>query len=162
MRAIHDEQPQIGRRHDRRGSGLPIDQAHLAEDSHPGCIWLPAPTGVRTAAVPSMMMKNESPGVADLRDNRPRGRLDDPRELGDPAKLVLVEPAEERHALQMPQLRIAGRLGRAGECRRLDLDRIVKGWDSIDGSWVQLHDGLLSSGVPAGSARHEGHASPLA
>jgi len=31
MGAIYDEQPKIGRRHDRRGSGLPIDQAHLAK-----------------------------------------------------------------------------------------------------------------------------------
>jgi hypothetical protein len=31
MGAIYDEQPEIGRRHDRRGSGLPIDKAHLAK-----------------------------------------------------------------------------------------------------------------------------------
>jgi hypothetical protein len=31
MGAIHDEQAEIGCRHDRRGSGLPIHQAHLAK-----------------------------------------------------------------------------------------------------------------------------------
>jgi hypothetical protein len=31
MGAIHHEHQEIGRRHDRRGSGFPIDQAHLAK-----------------------------------------------------------------------------------------------------------------------------------
>jgi hypothetical protein len=33
----------------------------ISPKQSPGCNWLPAPTGVRTAAVPFMMMKNESP-----------------------------------------------------------------------------------------------------
>ena len=41
------------------------DQPSLGSSSpkkSPGCSSLPAPTGVRTATAPSMMMKNESPG----------------------------------------------------------------------------------------------------
>ena len=34
----------------------------ISPKKSPGCSWLPAPTGVRTATAPSMMMKNASPG----------------------------------------------------------------------------------------------------
>jgi hypothetical protein len=60
-----------------------------------------------------MMMKNESPASPNLSDNSSSRSIDDPRVFGDPPKLVLVEPAEERNSLQMPWLRIVGRLGRA-------------------------------------------------
>jgi hypothetical protein len=52
-----------------------------------------------------------------LGDSTPRRNVDDPRELGDPTKLVLVEPAEKRHSLQMSDPRIAAGLRRSGACR---------------------------------------------
>ena len=56
-------------------------------------------------------------------------------ERGDPPQLAVVEPAEQRHALQVPQVRVAGRLRRAGVGRLLDL---VEG-QPISGAGIDLH-----------------------
>jgi hypothetical protein len=52
------------------------------------------------------MMKKELPGSPIWVTTVPRGGLVDPRQLGDPMKLVLVEPAEERDSLQVSDPRI--------------------------------------------------------
>jgi hypothetical protein len=101
MGAIHDECPQIGHRHDRRGSGLTIDQAHLAETVTRLQL---APGSHRHSRRRHAVNDDEErvTRVSNLGDNCPRGCFNNPREFGDSAKLVLIEPAEERNPLQMP------------------------------------------------------------
>src|SRR5688572_28977716 len=131
MGAIHDEQPEIGRGHDRRGSGLPIEQAHLAEEVPR----LQLATGSNRRSHRRHAVDDDEERLARvsyLRDDSSHRSLDDPRELGDSTKLVLVEPAEERNSLQMPSLRIAGGLDGAG-LHRLCL--VLEG-QAISGSWI--------------------------
>src|SRR5262249_46689465 len=103
VRAIDDEEPEIRQRHDRRRSGLAIYQAHLAETvARPELAPGPNRSPHRRHAVDDD--EERIPRIADPRDHRPGGNIEDLRELGDPAKLGLVEPAEERYALQMAKL----------------------------------------------------------
>jgi hypothetical protein len=140
--AIHDEQPEIGCRHDRRRSGLTIHQTHLAK-TIPGLYLATSPDRSPHRRHTVYDDEKRITRVSNLRDNRPRRNFDDPGEFGDSAKLVLVEPAEERNSL-----RIAGRLGRANVCG-LCLVRIMEG-QAISGSWIELHYHLLRSPVRLG------------
>jgi len=159
VRAIDAEQSEIGDRDDRGRSGLPVEQAHLAKKV----------TGLELAAGSHRRPhrghavdddEERITRVANARDHGPLRHLDDLGELGDPSQLVLVEPAEQRHPLQMPSLRVAGkhRLARVGHVR---LFRIMKG-KAIRRSWIELH--RLSSAPGFGriidSTRHRLDASP--
>src|SRR6185436_4988304 len=106
VQAIDNEQPEVGHRHDCRGSGLPIDQAHLAKEvTRPQLATSSDRSSHRHHAVDDD--KERIARLSNLRDDSPHRSLDDPRELGDSTKLVLVEPAEERNSLEMSYPRIA-------------------------------------------------------
>ena len=153
--AIDDEQPEIGRRHHCRGSGFPIDQAHLAKEVTRSEL---ATSSDRSSHHHRAVDDDEEriAGLSNLRDDLPGRRLDDPRELGDSTKLVFVEPAEERNSLQVSYPRIAGGPGRASVCR-LCFVRIMEG-QAVGDSRLLRHAGpsiRFSSSVKIMTVRRE-------
>src|SRR5262245_13629469 len=142
MGAIDAEQPEIGRRHDRGGSGLAIQQAHLTEE----VTRLELAAGSDWRSHRGHAVDDDEEGIARVSnpgDHASFRDLDDPRELLDSTELVLVEPAEQRNSLEMSSVRIAGGHGLARVCLH-GLVRIMEG-QAIGG--VQLHSSLQRSPV---------------